>query len=191
MHAITVPDGLAGALIEGAEASAPQPAGVLRWVLGCTGTGSRAVYVLIHVRSGLMRAVPHAWGSPREQIPRQLAACTRAGVRQGVQAEQALERIAPEAVRFDRQGLLLPEPVRRRIERGLDVVDRSPDPEQAIAEIERLNEQRIHTAFGRTPQQAWVATLEAVAETPLPHSSWWQQLCRWVSGPPIGEERQR
>ncbi|MCG5539493.1 hypothetical protein [Halorhodospira sp. 9622] len=182
MHAVSAADALIGLLNEGADAHAPQPAGVLRWVLGSAGTGAGAVYVLIHVRSGFLTAVPHAWGSPRVEIPRRLAACTRAGARSSAQAAEAVDRIDRETVCFDRQGLLLPEPVRRRIERALDGVGYSPGPEQALAEIEALNELRLNPAFGRTPQQAWVATLESVAASPLPRRSWWARFCGYAFG---------
>ncbi|MCG5533011.1 hypothetical protein LRF89_06085 [Halorhodospira sp. 9621] len=182
MHAVTAADPLIAQLNEGAEVHAPQPAGVLRWVLGSAGIGANAVYVLIHVRSGFLTAIPHARGPARREITRQLAACTRAGARSSAEAAEALERIDRETVCFDRQGLLLPEPVRRRIERALDVVGHSPGPEQAMAEIETLNELRLNPAFGRTPQLAWVATLEQVAASPLPQRPWWARLCEYALG---------
>ena len=182
MHAVSAADPLIGRLNEGAEVRAPQPAGVLRWVLGSAGTGANAVYVLIHVRSGFLTAIPHARGPARREIPRQLAACTRAGARCSAQAAGAVERIDRETVCFDRQGLLLPEQVRRRIERALDVVGYSPGPEQAMAEIETLNELRLNPVYWHTPQQAWVATLEQVAASPLPQRPWWARLREYALG---------
>ncbi|MBK5935782.1 hypothetical protein [Halorhodospira halophila] len=167
MHRVSASDRLTGVLAEGAEAHAPEPAGALRRVLGCAGAGGEAVYVLIHVRSGFLTGVPHAWGPPREVIRRRLAAC----VRMSPPAAARME----ETVSFDRQAPLLPEPVRRRMELGLDAAQAPVCREQRLRRLAELNRIALTAGGDETPEQAWRAMLERVAAAPAAQA-WWQ---RW------------